>query len=764
MKRICLLINLWLLVSATVMAQAVSREAAAQKAQAFMMKKGRTVLVNNPITTPVKSRRTHRGPAGDEPFYVFNASDNQGFVIISGDERTDAVLGYADSGSFDVNDMPENMRVWLQAYADQLASLPTASDSLCVDQLAIETHPAIAPLLTTRWNQIAPYNNSCPVINGKFCPTGCTATAMAQVMYYHRWPQTACESIPSYVDSNGHEFGALPPTTFMWNQMKDEYDTDNSPAARHAVADLMRYCGYASQMDYTPNGSGAYIQNAVYALCHYFDYDCEAHYEDRTAFTARGWDELIYGELAQQRPVIYDGYTTSSGHSFICDGYDGNGFYHINWGWGGHFNGYFKLSILNPNGCGIGGSAISNGYVQYQGALIGVQRPTMNAESYDHNSLLVTDFWVNDNTMSLEFWNFALYEANYTYGFAIQRDGESELTPVSTKTDFFDKEAASIIDLDVSSLDLADGTYRFYPFSHVAGVSQWTVFGEGTIYFECQVSGGTYRLITHPQNDFSVGAPEIKGNRIDGLPQDILFPLTNNGDAGLFDFYLFASKVTDPTVNDRVGSTTIYLEQGATEMIPLLFTPQSTGTWHLWLGTDSEGTQIYGPFDIEIIDMPMGVSYLNLTNVSVDIDSLSATVHFSVRNNGAHLYGMPFYCYLYEKNFLYDLRETGYVNLLPLDTLSCDFTFSDLTPGASYICYFLYYYDQAYTQVVRFDRSLSFRIPDTSVGIAATQQLPCKQRFDVYTASGIMVRRQTTSLEGLPKGVYIVKGQKVVVN
>ena len=185
-------------------------------------------------------------------YYIYTQPKEKGFVIVSGDDRTESILGYCDEGTFDANRMPDNMRSWLRTYE---AAIDKMDDKEVEQQTAhTASTEVIAPLLTTRWNQDYPYNLYCP----DNCPTGCVATAMAQVMYYHRWPQDATAAIPAYTSySNSYTRPELPSTTFDWDNMKNSYNYGSSQASREAVAQLMLYLGQAIEMDYTPSGSGA---------------------------------------------------------------------------------------------------------------------------------------------------------------------------------------------------------------------------------------------------------------------------------------------------------------------------------------------------------------------------------------------------------------------------------------------------------------------------------------------------------------------------
>ena len=315
--------------------------------------------------------------------YVFKMAKNEGFVIVSNDDRTEPILGYSDSGNFDPDNMPDNMRAWLQGYADQIAWLNEHGDEAgAVATLPTLTgtpvkHP-IEPLISTRWNQDTPYNDLAPEYTaGEKSATGCVATAMAQVMNYHKWPETQTSALSGYnKDYSGATcvaVDAVPATTFDWNNMIDDYRSGYTAAQGTAVATLMRYCGQSVKMNYGAS-SGANTGDVANALKNYFNYASTTAYKDRSFYTYANWIELLYNELEQGRPMVYNGSSSGGGHAFICDGYQSEDYFHINWGWGGMSDGYFKLSVLNPNAQGIGGSSSDDGYTFGQGAVVGIQK------------------------------------------------------------------------------------------------------------------------------------------------------------------------------------------------------------------------------------------------------------------------------------------------------------------------------------------------------------------------------------------------------
>ena len=311
---------------------------------------------------------------GQNACYIFN-NEAGGFVIVSGDNRAESILGYSDEGTFDADKMPENMRGWLEEYAAQIKYIQ--ENELSASNIRRASHAAIDPMLTTTWDQGYPYNDECPDFFGRGkCLTGCGATAMAQLMYYHRAKSVTktTATIPSYTTKTyGINVDAIPVgTPIDWDNMLDSYDRYSNDIQIKAVANLMKYCGVAVGMDYSIDCSDSDNDNISLALKTFFNYSYSMRWERRYNYSSdEEWDSLIYEELTNNRPVMYSGQRMDGvGHFFICDGYDGNGFYHINWGWGGYCDGYFLLSTLDPDKPYQNNPGVSSGYNIDQSALI----------------------------------------------------------------------------------------------------------------------------------------------------------------------------------------------------------------------------------------------------------------------------------------------------------------------------------------------------------------------------------------------------------
>ena len=314
------------------------------------------------ITAPVEWAYTHMQQDGLTPaIYVFNSKEDDGFVLVSAEDNARAVLGYADQGDFEPHNIPSNMQVWLQMYAEELAYaqlMPQASANY--DKPIGTQYPTIEPLLgETQWGQSEPYNNHCPLINGERAVTGCVATAISQIMYKHKYPKQGTGSHSYNLQNYGTISVDYSKATYDWDNMLPRYVRNSYTTTQaDAVAQLMYHVGVSSNMYYSPQASGTSSGIALQGLSRYFGYDAGMVPLLKDFMPESEVLEGIATDLKAGLPVYISAVTTNyEGHAFVCDGMQSNGYLHINWGWSGTSDGYFSISALNPGQQGTGGSA-----------------------------------------------------------------------------------------------------------------------------------------------------------------------------------------------------------------------------------------------------------------------------------------------------------------------------------------------------------------------------------------------------------------------
>lgn len=305
---------------------------------------------------PAKNLRSDK--TNNAPYYAFNLE--QGYVIVSGDDEMTELVGYAENGFFDAENVPPQMQLWLDGYAEYVAAVQSGKAKARKILLSDSPSVVVEPLVTTKWNQDAPFNNFAPEYtddnnNTQRCATGCAATAMAQIMKFHNWPEQGVGHYSYEHQSFGTISSNFSEHVYDWTNMIDRYNNgEYSSVQADAVALLMKDCGVSLNMNYGPV-SGASIYSYYPAFKNYFRYSSRT--VNRSGCETAEFTKIITDELQEGRPIIYCDTGEDGGHAFVVDGYDTNYFLHVNWGWGGYSDGYFDMNYMDPTGLGIGGGS-----------------------------------------------------------------------------------------------------------------------------------------------------------------------------------------------------------------------------------------------------------------------------------------------------------------------------------------------------------------------------------------------------------------------
>ncbi len=411
------------------------------------------------------TRQTQNGEAA---VYVFAPKQGTGFIVASANDEGEALLGWSDTKAFNSNDLPQGLRWWLEARSRHT----TAKTASRADELE-----AVQPICTTTWNQDAPYNDMCPEMKGNRSATGCAATAIAQVLKTYKYPtkgkgshkytweitkDEAAEYAGTYTASA--DFST---TTYDWANMLDDYATvDYTPTQANAVALLMYHLGVASDMQYSPEESGTSSCALGAGLIRYFDYDASMSIQCREWYTQDEWNELVYSEISQGYPLMYGGQSEGGGHAFVCDGYN-NGYFHINWGWGGVSDGYFLLSDLDPDSQGIGGSSSEDGFNDGQEILYGV-RPNFGTEATEVCMIILGDIYSDKDEYDAktdtivikgQFGNNTLDDIKFAGGLMLL-DENGEFVDVITDGEFNTLEPGDGFEnYEIKASELPEGEY-----------------------------------------------------------------------------------------------------------------------------------------------------------------------------------------------------------------------------------------------------------------------------------------------------------------
>lgn len=561
-------------------------------------------------------------------YYVFPNGSDRGFTIVSGDDRMPAIVGYADHGTYDEDNMPKAMAAFLASYratveavkrgdSDALRNMAEA-EALRADSSA-HVAAAVSPLLgDIKWNQLDPYNQMCPKYDGtNRSATGCVATAMAQVMAYWKYPDALQADIPAYttggstttdgttVDVPGISKGER----YDWDNMLPRYTSGYTQAQADAVAKLMYHCGAAVKMDYGPQ-SGAYVTPA--ALAKYFGYDADLMMEvRRSTLTLAQWTAAIDQELAAGRPVLYGGQSSDGGHQFVCDGSDGDGLYHINWGWGGSQDGYFDITILNPAKGGVGSGNAADGFNMGCSMIIGMQPdngkvdqplvdiPSVVAYDYTYNKY-TTGLTVTKGTRQNDAGKFGLtlvqwwgnqvgskLTAKVAFGISDGNGGYTLIAdPENLTMDAANEYGMSTLYGTSSDVSYAfkTGTYSIYALYSTDGGTTW----HKSAYYNSRpyVINVTSTTLTQ-QGAQLTATVTTDDTQYSGQKGTFHLNVTNNGDDEyLGEIYLYTS--TDATMpDDETASVYITVPAHSTVTRDVEFAPTGEGQFYVW-ATDED--------------------------------------------------------------------------------------------------------------------------------------------------------------------------------
>ena len=296
------------------------------------------------------------------PYYLFNDAKGQGFVLVAGDNAMGEVLAYSDQHNLDITALNPGARYLLEAYQQTFTALQQHAPQMQRTYTTSAAADKVLPLLKTQWNQDFPYNLQLgPDLNSPYPYSGCVATAVAQIMAFHKWPEKgvgkAAYTVTHYQDRLSADFSK---SQYDWHLMRDEYRSKSTPEQQQAVALLMKDVGIATQMQYTPWYSGTLSWNAKEALQEHFQYDVAI-----LSKSAEGthFAQIVHKEISNGYPVYLSGFQTAgkNGHAWVADGYDEKGLTHMNFGWGGSADGYYSINAINVQNSGaeFNGQALS---------------------------------------------------------------------------------------------------------------------------------------------------------------------------------------------------------------------------------------------------------------------------------------------------------------------------------------------------------------------------------------------------------------------
>jgi hypothetical protein len=661
MKKSALVLIALLVACFAASARQISENEALLKAAAFSQKAVASRLMSTSRSSAMTLAYTQQSAtsAADNCFYVFNRGTADGYVIVSADDRTDAILGYTDSGSFNYSALPSNARWWFSEYQRQIQYLidhPNLKNRVAPKSLST----SVAPLCKSLWTQTSPFNDNCPTYTDtttnslEHCAAGCVATAVGQIMYYHKWPVTG---IGSHSYTSRSMYGSkdlifnlsadFSKSTYDWANMTDSYNDASTILQNQAVAKLISDVGIGCDMSYGV-GSGAEQIETSSALVNFFGYDKCASLLGHNYFSISEWDALIQGELNAKRPVFYGGAREGSGHAFVLDGYNTEGYYHVNWGWNGTCNGYFRISALNPVVLGIGGG--KGGYNYDQVGLFQLMKPKdasgfrfLYCLTFDSISPVNSTVSLGD-IVPVKVKNITNGEYRPFSGVIglITRDGNGNVVDVQSITGDYtssimpDSTSKALISLNYKvPATLSDGVYSMMVEARADGDTIWQRL-RGTVgditHFNVTVSGPSATVVNSINvTDLNAAVKSILPKLYKGRKSNITTTVANNGADYHGDINLI---IYDADFNQH-QTTNLVADISAGQSASFTFNPSITvpaDTAHL-LFTDKNGeligdtTAVVLPTpDASVLTLTEALSFPDINNVDFHDMQLTAKI------------------------------------------------------------------------------------------------------------------------------------------
>ena len=785
------------------------------KAQALSIA---TKYINNPKLSN-DTPKTRSSQANEQPaYYIFTNPNDKKFVIISGESKLNELVGYGDKMTENPNDQPPYFKLFLKEY-ERVVKEVRSKATATTPQRPIKRK--VEPLLTCKWSQYDPFNKYTPLSNGQHTPTGCVATATAQVMFYNKWPKNRPQD---YIASTGDD--AKKSATYWWDEMKNTTNDMRTEHSRQAVGVLMSDIGKAVNMRYYYRGSDSNLQYACNALRDKFDYT--VRYLDKNFLPANDFLNEVMQEISDGYPVLVVG----GPHAFVYDGYDEQGLIHTNWGWGGENDGYFDINIVTLN---VSGFALNSGTFWDDISVVfahpndGKATPFKDIErgldARTTTSLTIDKTEASrSESFSAKIEKLGSYSSVkgelgvFTGKVALALYNEKNERVKIFNSTASDQTWASIftsMSFDVADINfkgIADGNYRLVPvFSEMLDTKtkehgDWKPINHAN-EIEVKLTPNAVQLNTNNPKDVvviekapSLLAPYYEGSGFKGaysftmynpgreeVRGELVMTLTNQETKKEYNGYLLTPNV----VAQRLGRTTFVIN-----MLPLYYNKPSLGNLprgkydvKLSIKANRKGTEVEipidmkEPFEIEVLpyvnngnieltflDYYIDGEYANYSTFQLNkIKNISLQVHskvsgYQIRNG----YRGPIHYRLL------DLTSNKWIDLGTINNvyLPCDadnnaaqtritFAASQLEPNHSY---------EIHIEVERDGKREDIWNPNVLRNTFSTidelrpngiNLLKTKQSraLDIFTLQGL---RLSQPWEELPAGIYIVDGKKII--
>ena len=651
--------------STSMFAAPIDRQAALLKAQSFVQEKGFALNLNESRMLKAPSN----GDSSDQPYYIFNSSNQQGFVIVAGDDLLNPILGYSDKGNIDPDNIPDGLQALLDCYgqlAEELrlgeanGTMRQVEDPAGMRKAMTLTKNPVKPFLTTYYGHYAPYYNFNPTYDGKK-PSGCACStvAVAEVMGHYKYPVRVPKASGYTTETLGIELEDLPAYDVDWSNVLPNYlDYDYDQTQCDEIARFFRHLGQSLVTDFQEDSASP--ANYVYTVLRNYGYRCTA-IQQFTSGLLPNWEDAFYDDLVHGRPIIVSGRNISSTgarHVFIFDGYDQDGNFHVDWGWNGNAQGYYNFSHLCPYK-----NVSSFSYMRDIWFVYNIE-PKTNAQQQrslsEHANLDLTSLSLSSGKIVTKRANYTGYAATFMQGLGLVDEYNKMVKVLAWDSVTLSKSSeVSTKTWTVSDLSgVKDGTYKIFAISMLAdGDSIWHFDKSRSTYghVKAVVKGGvgTYSLV--PTIKYNSFTHDDTYSFIRGAARTFTLNLTNNTmDLVNRRLYFYEDSIT------KMEYANVTVPAGATIDYDFTYIPQESGNHTLWLCSDTLRSKILYEAKVNVTS---SVKYtLKVDTVIIDNYDTSKKylygnelrIRFKLTNTGSADYDDYFRVLLRKNNSWYD--------------------------------------------------------------------------------------------------------------
>ncbi|MBQ6062419.1 MAG: thiol protease/hemagglutinin PrtT [Prevotella sp.] len=636
-------------------ANPISRSQALSQAKEFLSSKGIGMKTDDAAYRAPRKANA-QSDENSAYYYVFNAGNDQGFVIVSGDDRTEQILGYSDTGSFDEDNVPEPLQEWLKGYEREIEALGDVEVFAASPKKVMEkTKKAIPPMTTSKWGHGWPFKSKTPTIDEVHCTVGCVPCTVAQFLYFNR--DKGVSATTGAIANGSSTISAG--TKIDWNNMLDDYSYKGYTTTQsNAVANLMLYCGRALGATYGKSATSVTFNSVIPALINSFGYNSECAMVFKNFYSCEEWESIMYNELENGRIVIYCGTNSSNvGHALILDGYDPNGLFHINWGWAGSNNGFFRLSVLNRyNPYTIISGAYSSSHLAYM-YLSPQKSVSLNPQTKVLSALFTGSSGTN---ITCAYYNQSGLSASYYLGIGFLDDNDNVhfLKQYSTTATSLSNQASATRTFNLTASDFANnnlsvGQYKIVPIYKLSNETEWKKCQHdiGNHVVASYSSSGVSASLYSNLSNLEISNVEFVGNGLKGSEQVINATIKNNSKQYSYigTVYLFASTTT--TKGSSLGNRAYSLGVNDSVVVSIPFTPSAAGTYNIWLASNSTGSSVINKgttkltiksatasaLDISGIGYSVAKNYAGTVNDKKSIWGTTFAINFTgIKNNSSY--------------------------------------------------------------------------------------------------------------------------------